>query len=359
MSAADIVIIGGGVVGSSVAFNLLQDGFKGKVQVVERDWTYQFASSALAMGGVRQQFMSRINVQMVQYSLGVIAQLPECDFHQRGYLFLGDDSNWGPLRRRYEIQKSFGAECELLTVSDIQKLVPELRCDDLHGGLFGPKDGYVDPRSTLRAFRKRAEQLGAEYRSGEVQEIESGPIYVIASGAYSGEVAKQLGFEVPITPVRQQLFRCALPRPWGYEFPVVIDPRGTHWRSSSNNEIVIAKTNPDEPPGFRFGGDLDRFHQIVMPELTNRLPEFQGLQLVFGWGGLYEMTPDHNGIIDRIADRVYLAAGFSGHGLMMSAVTGKLMSELIRTGRFETIDASVLSLSRFARNELFWDESMI
>ena len=93
MSVPDIVIIGGGVVGSSIAFNLLQDGFKGKIQVVERDWTYQFASSALAMGGVRQQFMSRINVQMVQYSLGVIAQFPECDFHQRGYLFLGNESN--------------------------------------------------------------------------------------------------------------------------------------------------------------------------------------------------------------------------------------------------------------------------
>src|SRR5215831_10094667 len=169
MSVPDIVIIGGGVVGSSIAFNILQDGFKGKVHVVERDWTYQFASSALAMGGVRQQFMSRINVQMVQYSLGVIAQFPECDFHQRGYLFLGDDSNWDRLQRRFEIQRSFGAECDLLTVPDIHKLVPELRCDDLHGGLFGPKDGYVDPRATLRTFRTRAERLGATFVSGEFQ----------------------------------------------------------------------------------------------------------------------------------------------------------------------------------------------
>src|SRR5947209_14930254 len=119
--SADIIVIGGGVVGSSIAFNLLQDGFKGRVLVIERDPSYQFASSALAMGGVRQQFMSRINVQMVQYSLGVVAQFPECDFHQRGYLFLGNESNWDKLRRRHEIQKSFGAECELLTVSDIHR----------------------------------------------------------------------------------------------------------------------------------------------------------------------------------------------------------------------------------------------
>jgi len=296
---------------------------------------------------------------MVQYSLGVIEQTPECQFRQRGYLFLGNESNWSRLQRRYEIQKSLGVECELLTVSDIRRLVPELRCDDLVGGLFGPKDGYVDPRATLRAFRTKAEQLGAVYISEELHKVEAEPIYVIASGAYSGTVGKVFGLELPVTPVRQQLFRCELPRPWSYEFPVVIDPGGTHWRSSPNNEIVIAKTNPNEPEGFRFGGDLDRFHAEVMPDLVRRLPEFRDLRLVFGWGGLYEMTPDHNGIIDRISDRVYVAAGFSGHGLMMSAATGKLMSELIRTGRFQTLDASVLSFGRFARNELINDEAML
>jgi glycine/D-amino acid oxidase-like deaminating enzyme len=355
----EIVIIGGGVVGSSVAFNLLQDGFKGRVTVMERDSSYQFASSALALGGVRQQFMSGINIGMVQYSLKVIARLPECDFHQRGYLFLGDGSNWEKLLHRYEIQKSLGAECELLSVDEIRKRVPELRCDDLQGGLFGPKDGYVDPRATLRAFRKKAEQLGATYISGEVRQPDPDVVYVIAAGAYSAEVARLFGVDLPVTPVRQQLFRCALPRPWSYEFPVVIDPGGTHWRSYPNNEIVIAKTKPDEPPGFRFGGDLERFHQVVMPELVNRLPEFAGLKLVFGWGGLYEVTPDHNGIIDKVSDNLYVAAGFSGHGLMMSAATGKLISELILTGRFQTLDGSALSLDRFARNQLFWDESML
>ena len=359
MPTPDIVIIGGGVVGSSIAFNLLQDGFKGGVTVIERDSSYQFASSALAFGGVRQQFMSSLNIRMVQYSLGILAQSPECDFHQRGYLFLGNETNWDSLQRRYKIQKSLGAECQLLDVADIGKLLPELRCDDLQGGLFGPKDGYVDPRALLRAFRKRAERLGATYVSGEVRETKPGPIYVIAAGAYSASVARNFGVEVPITPVRQQLFRCALPRPWTYEFPVVIDPGGTHWRSYPNNEIVIAKTNPTEPPGLRFGSDLERFHQVLMPELANRFPEFRELKLVFGWGGLYEMTPDQNGIIDKISDRLYIAAGFSGHGLMMSAATGMLMSELIRLGRFQTLDASALSLGRFKRGELFWDEAMI
>jgi FAD-dependent oxidoreductase domain-containing protein 1 len=372
-NTADIVIIGGGVVGSSVAFNLLQDGFNGSVLIIERDPSYQFASSALAMGGVRQQFMSALNIRMVQYSLTVLAQFPECQFRQRGYLFLGNKSNWDKLQRRYEIQKSLGAECEMLSVADIRQLVPELRTDDLMGGLFGPKDGYVDPRATLRAFRAKAEQLGAAYVSDEVVKIDSGYVdtvktgrldagaIVIAAGAYSGAIGELAGIQIPVTPVRQQLFRCALPRPWTYEFPVVIDPGGVHWRTSPGDEIVIAKTNPAEPAGFRFGCDIERFHQEVMPALVQRLPEFRGLSLIFGWGGLYEMTPDHNGIIDKIPGftGLYIAAGFSGHGLMMSAATGKLMSELIRTNGFETVDASVLSLSRFARNELFRDEAMI
>jgi FAD-dependent oxidoreductase domain-containing protein 1 len=371
--SADVVIIGGGVVGSSIAFNLLEDDFKGRVLVIERDPSYQFASSALAMGGVRQQFMSRVNVQMVQYSIRVLEQSPECRFRQRGYLFLGAESNWNKLRRRYEVQKSLGCVCELLDISAIRRLVPELRTDDLLGGLIGPQDGYVDPRATLRIFRKKAETAGAAYLSDEVKKIERGVIHcsksgrvaaehiVIACGAYSGTVAELAGVSLPITPVRQQLFRCVLPRPWIYEFPMVIDPGGVHWRSDGNDEIVMAKTRPDEPPGFRFGCEIERYYSDFLPDLVRRLPEFNGLKLVFGWGGLYEMTPDHNGIIDRHPemDGLYVAAGFSGHGLMMSPATGKLMSELIRTGAFQTLDASPLSCSRFARNELFRDEAMI
>jgi FAD-dependent oxidoreductase domain-containing protein 1 len=359
MSGGDIVVIGGGVIGSSIAFNLLQDGFDGRVTVLERDSSYQFASSALAFGGVRQQFMTSISVRMVQYSLSVLNEFPDVEFHPRGYLFLGDEHHWDELQRRHRSQKSLGVECELLSVDDIRRLVPELYCDDLSGGLFGPKDGYVDPRALLRAYRTKAERLGATYVSGELDKVENGPIYIIAAGAYSGVVAKKFEIDVPITPLRQQLFRCALPREWTYEFPVVIDPGGAHWRSAANNEIVIAKTNVDEPSGFRFGCDLERFHNEVMPALAHRLPEFRDLKLVFGWGGLYEMTPDQNGIIDRISDRVYLAAGFSGHGLMMSPATGKLMSELVRTGSFHTIDASILSFARFERNAWITDESML
>jgi FAD-dependent oxidoreductase domain-containing protein 1 len=369
--SADVVIIGGGVVGFSTAFHLLEEGFKGRVLVIERDPSYQFASSALAMGGVRQQFMSDVNVRMVQYSLAIFEQMPECRFRQRGYLFLANESNSSKLQRRYDIQKSLGASCEMLSVDDVRRLVPELRCDDLIGGLLGAKDGYVDARATLGAFRNRAERAGAECVPDEVQKIDARSVYatrsgrieadriVIACGAYSASVARTMGMALPINPVRQQLFRCALPRPWTYEFPMTVDPGGLHWRSDGSLEIILAKTRPDEPPGVRFDCDIQRFYDDFMPDLVRRLPEFRNVKLVFGWGGLYEMTPDHNGIIDEVAEGIYVAAGFSGHGLMMSPATGKLMSELIRTGKFQTVEASALSFSRFERNQLFFDEAMI
>src|SRR5438093_2212300 len=295
----------------------------------------------MAMGGVRQQFMSAVNIRMVQCSLKILEQFHQCQFRQRGYLFLATESTCKKLRHRYETQKSLGAECAMLDVAVVRRLVPELRSDDLVGGLFGPKDGYVEPRATLRAFRSRAEELGAVYVSDEVRKIEKECVYanksgripagriVIAAGAYSGAVGKLAAVDVPVTPVRQQLFRCALPRPWAYEFPVVIDPGGVHWRSSPHDGNVIGKTNRDEPPGLRVGGEFDRFHQEFMLHLGERIQEFSGGRLEFGGGGLYEMTPDHNGIIDRIPDieGSYLAAGFSGHGLMMSSATGKLMPE--------------------------------
>ena len=211
------------------------------------------------------------------------------------------------------------------------------------------------------------------YSSDEVIKIEPGAVetakagripadrIVIAAGAYSTPLGVLAGIDIPITPVRQQLFRCELPRPWAYEFPMTVDPGGVHWRGDFNNEIVIAKTKLDEPPGVRFGCEIDRYYEDFLPDLVRRLPEFRDLKLVFGWGGLYEMTADHNPILDRHPEKewLYIAGGFSGHGLMMSAAVGKLMSELIRTGRFETVDASALNYSRFAKNELFRDEAMI
>ena len=198
----------------------------------------------------------------------------------------------------------------MLSTGDVRRLIPELRCDDLIGGLLGAKDGYVDVRATLGAFRNRAVNAGAEFVPDEVHTVDVGKVHatrsgqidadriVIACGAYSAPVARTMGISLPIMPVRQQLFRCALPRRWTYDFPMTVDPGGLHWRSEGDIEIILAKTRPDEPAGVRFDCDIQRFYDDFRPDLVHRLPEFQDVKLVFGWSGLYEMTPDHNGIID-------------------------------------------------------------
>ncbi len=374
---ADVVIIGGGLIGSSIAFHLLEAGFDGTVRVVERDPSYRFASSALALGGVRHQFASRVSFEMVRYSADLFESVAEIGFRRLGYLFLVDADSADLFRRRFEAMRGIGVSVEWIDTAGVRRLVPDLNTDDIVAGVFGPKDGYLEPRRALEALRGRAERAGAEFVSDEVRRIEvvGGRVravtcrsgvsptrqVVIACGAFSAPIAATAGIDLPVTPVRQQLFRCTLPRRWEYDFPMVVDPSGLHWRGETPTTIVAARTRHDEPPGERFECDTGRFDEEFLPILGRRLPAFRDLRLESGWGGLYEMTPDHNAILggcDEI-EGLYWATGFSGHGLMMAPAAGLLMSEFIRTGRFASIDASQLCLERFARGELLHDEAMI
>ncbi|RMF90117.1 MAG: FAD-binding oxidoreductase [Nitrospinota bacterium] len=384
----DVVIVGGGVVGSSIAYNLKNDGFTGSVVVLEKDPSYQYASSSLSMGGVRQQFGHAVNVLLVRYSVGIYEQFDQlmavdgepahAQFRQRGYMFLANEKNAPILERRYQLQKSVGADVEILSREEIHRRFPELWLDDILWATFGPRDGYVDPHGVLQGFRRKARSLGAVYEADEVVGIEvrdgkvegvrtkkgehyQTRIVVNAAGPSAKLVGAMAGVQLPIEPVRQQLFVCALPRPWPYEFPMIIDPDGVHWRHETGNKIIVAKTKHDEPPGFRFGYERERFHRECWPDLARRVPEFDRLVLERGWGGLYAMTPDQNAIYGEHPEvkGFYMANGFSGHGLMMSPATGKVMSELIRLGRYETVDVSELNVERFAQGKLVLEEALI
>src|SRR5688572_5286893 len=167
---ADVVIIGGSVVGSSAAWHLRQDGFTGRIVVVERDPSYARASAFLAMGGIRQQFCTPVTVQMVQYSVGIWkdfdrrfavgGQSPRTSFRQRGYLFLADAKAAVPLMQRYEAERRAGARVQLLSRDDVRAIVPDLILDDIVFGIFGPDDGYAAPREVLRGLRGGAAALG-------------------------------------------------------------------------------------------------------------------------------------------------------------------------------------------------------
>ncbi|MBI1799540.1 MAG: FAD-binding oxidoreductase [Candidatus Eisenbacteria bacterium] len=388
MRTAGAVIIGGGVVGSSIAFHLLEDGFKGGVLVVERDPTYARASSRLAMGGIRQQFGTAVNIALVQRSIpfwrsfdermGGAGDRPRSNFRQRGYLFLVKHDQVPDFERRLKHQQQLGVRVERLGVAEVSRRLPDLALEDIAFGVFGPDDGYANPREVLRGFRAGAERAGASFVEDEVvgitrlgasgrrrvtgvrlrggESIDS-PVIVNAAGAWAARIGEMAGIELPIRPVRQHLFRCALPGRWPYRFPMVIDPTGVHWRhddgdsGSEEDRIIVARTRHDEPVGENFACDESRWSREFLPPLLARLPRFRDLRVIEGWAGLYEMTPDANPLLGEPPTLAgfFVAAGFSGHGLMMSPAVGKALSEIIREGRATTVDVSPLAVDRFER----------
>jgi FAD-dependent oxidoreductase domain-containing protein 1 len=394
---SDVVIIGGGVVGSSIAYHLRRDGFTGRIVVVERDPSYARASSNLAMGGIRQQFGSAVNVAMARFSVRFYERFDETmsvgGYHsdawlrQRGYLFLVDAAGRERFEQRVARQQALGAEVERWSVDEIRRRVPDLMLDDIEFGVFGPRDGYANPKRVLAGFRAGAAHAGAEYLTAEVSAIErrngrvtgvvvQGPrgterldteTVVNAAGAYAARVGRMADVELPVEPVRQHLFRCALPTAWPYRFPMVIDPGGVHWRHDDarapgeEDRIIVARTKLDEPAGEDLTVDPARWARDFAPDLFRRVPAFRDARLLEGWTGLYEMTPDHNPMIGEHPEvrGFFLANGFSGHGLMMAPATGKILSELIRLGRAETLDIRPFAVERFARGELFWDDAML
>ena len=393
-SRADVVIVGGSVVGSSAAWHLRDAGFTGRVVVVERDPSYEFASAFRAMGGIRQQFCTPVTVQMVQYSVllwkafdrrfAADGFTPRAWFRQRGYLFLADQAASAGLMDRFEQERRAGAIVQLLSRDEIRDLVPDLELDDILFGVLGPSDGYAAPREVLKGFRHAAQAAGAEFVHDEVTAVESTngrvgrvrlasggsidtPWVVNAAGPWAGQLAARAGVNVPVQPMRQMLFRASLPHRWPHRFPMVIDPGGVHWRhddavdADQADRIIVALTKWDEPIGERFEPSLDRWDNEFLPALVHRLPAFRALSNVEGWAGLYEMTPDHNPVLGEHPQLqgFVVANGFSGHGLMMSPATGKIVSDIVRTGASTTFDISIFAPDRFERGAPVHDAATI
>ncbi len=391
---ADVVIVGGGVIGCSAAWHLRQDGFTGRIVVVERDPTYRHASSFLAMGGIRQQFCTPVTVRMVQFSvalwkrfdetLGTPTKRPRAWFRQRGYLFLANSATAAALTNRCHEEKAAGASVRMVAIEELRQMLPDVMLDDILFGVLGDEDGYANPREVLAGFRAGAELAGAEFVVDEVTGIDhssgrvtgvrlaigspiAAPIVVNAAGPWAGRLAAFAGLTVPVEPMRQMLFRCTLPHPWPYRFPMLIDPGGVHWRHDDASEpggadkIILAFTNWNEQPGENLVADEARWQRDFYPAMVNRVPGLREVTDVQGWAGLYEMTPDHNPVLGPhpALEGLIFANGFSGHGLMMSPATGKIVSEFVRLGRSETFDVHIFAPDRFERGALVHDSATI
>jgi len=388
--AYDIVVIGGGVIGSSIAYNLVNDGFDGKILVIEKDPSYEFASTTLSAGGVREQFSFPENIKISQYGLSIFENFDEimdCDgdmahaeFKQRGYLFLATQKNWPMIRKNYEIQKGLGARVSLLSLDELVELVPHMNTDDLAGGCFGSRDGYLDPYGVLQGYIKKGKRLGVEYLYEEVTEIEVARrkiegvttekgtqiqcgIVINAAGPYASVIGKMAGVDLPVEPVRKMAFVFDPKIKFDYDLPLVVDTDGLlYFRHESGKTILTGKSIPDEPSGFNFEWDRDYFMEDVWPQVAERVSTFNTAKLIRGWAGLYAMNmKDGNAIIGHLGEvgGFYGAVGFSGHGLQQSPAIGKCISELIQFGKYRTIDLSCFSFHRFETGKLVFEEEMV
>ena len=383
--SADVVIIGAGIVGSSIAFHLTEAGCK-NVLVIERETRQGLGSTGKSMGGVRAQFATDVNIRMSIYSIPILARFEEVTGHPsgykpHGYLFMAtNDGHMNYLRKNSARQKALGLKnVELLAPDDIRKILPQLRSDDIVGGSLCSTDGFVDPDSVMTGFMARAIDRGAElWRGTEVTGISTGhatvsgvltaqgevsaPVVVNAAGPWAAGVARMAGADLPVQPLRRMLIPTE-PFPGLPErLPMMIDmSTGWHFRQEGLG-LLMAWAHPDEQPGFRTDFDPD-YIEKSLTHAASRVPDFANLAVnpKRCWAGMYEMSPDHHAILGPSPDirGLYFANGFSGHGVMHSPATGRILADLILHGETSIIDAQDLNVQRFAEGRAIEETAIL
>src|SRR5271163_3145777 len=386
MHTADVVLIGGGIVASSIAYHLVAAGCK-NVLVIERETAQGKGSTGKSMGGVRAQFSTPVNIQMSLYSIPFYASFEErlghpCDYRPQGYLFCAtNDKHLSYLRANYEKQVAMGLKnIHLVTGDEIRRLFPQLRGDDIVGGSFCPSDGFVDPYSAMIGFMTWASDHGAkiwknatvtgitrnkEDGSFEVatsRDTVSTPKVVNCAGPWAAAIAKMVGIDLPVEPLRRMLVPTEPFDQFPHTAPMIVDmSTGFHFRPESRG-FLLAWNDPEETPGYKTDFDAGFIEKILM-RAADRVRVFENVAVnpQRAWAGLYEMTPDHHPILgeSREVPGFFFANGFSGHGVMHAPATGKILSDLILTGRTDLIDASLLNFSRFAEGRTIHETAVL
>ncbi|NOR15262.1 MAG: FAD-dependent oxidoreductase [Candidatus Aminicenantes bacterium] len=369
---ADIVVIGGGILGICTAYYLLQHSNL-KVVVCEKDLLAQ-AATGLCVGGIRQQFSHPANIRLSQETLQILEESRDewgaaLDFHKIGYLFLTKDpATWENFLGNVEVQLRWNVPVEALSPQEIHHRWPYLRTDDLLGGTFCADDGYVDPYDVAMAFSRAARKEGAvflektevldiELKSDRVQAVITTqgrlatPVVINAAGAWATQVACMSGLNLPIKPYRRQVYVTtafdAIPRP----IPLVIDQDSLFYFREDGPGILMGKTDAAEPSSFNTHTDRE-FLETLIETASYRAPRLAEAEILRGWGGLYAITPDENPIIGALSDHqgLYGAIGFSGHGFQHGPAVGRALSRMVLEGKVD-LDLSAFRYDRFDRLE--------
>jgi len=382
--SADVVIVGGAVMGSSTAYHLLSDpGFKGRVIVIEKDPTYQLSASALSAASIRQQYSSAVNIRIslhgIQFlrtigdHLEVDGERPEIGLKEGGYLYCATEAGASVLAENQALQAAEGADILFLKPEELKSRFPWLNVEDLAAGTWGRSgEGWFDGWGLLQAFRKKARSLGAEYVKGEVAEVERDGATITAvrlkdgtriacgalvncAGSGGRALAETAGLPIPVQAKRRYVFTFSCKEPVE-NCPLLIDTSGAYVRPEGEGSFICgASPEADVDPDWYDDNpasqeiDFTFFEEFIWPALAHRVPAFEAIRPGRAWAGPYDMCLlDHNAIIGPAGElrNFYLCNGFSGHGLQQAPAVGRGLSELIVHGRYKTLDLSELGYER-------------
>ena len=387
-SQANVIIIGGGVIGTSIAYHLTKAGCR-DIIVLEKNYIGS-GSTEKCPGGIRQQFSSEINIRLSMESIEFFKHFEEktghsADFHQDGYLILAiTEQELKAFRQNVDLQRRIGVEVYPLSPGEAKKILPPLNIEDVLGATYCSTDGYADPYSVVQGFASAARSLGAriledvevgglEIKGGKVRRVLTtkgefeAPVVINAAGPYAAQIGKMADVDIPIRPSRRHVFVTEplpdqLNKPnklGGRNHPMVIDFSNGFWFRREGPALIFGMSNPDEAEGFDTSVDWDFLANSLAEVACHRLPLLGDIGITRGQAGLHSDTPDYHAILGKAPEMegFYLACGFSGHGFMHSPAVGRLMSELILEERTPSPDIRPLRVERF-QEQLFQKEQV-
>lgn len=393
LSSYDVVIVGGAIYGSSVAWWLTQmAGFDGKVLVVERDPTYTFASTSHTNSCIRQQFSNATNISVSQFGakfihnfrdfMGGSDEVPHLTLQSYGYMYLADTPEFAAsLKEAQAVQQSLGAATRHMTRDEIAADYPFYQLDDVMGANHNLVDeGYFDGGTMFDWFKRAARANGVEYIHNTVKamtrvgstvqsvtladgtEVKCGTV-VNASGPRAVATAKMAGLDIPVAPRKRYTFIFDAAQPLDRDLPLTIDPSGVHMRSEG--KYYLAGCPPDDDPDVAyddFAFDHSLWESKVWPAIASRIPQFEAIKVINEWVGHYAYnTLDQNALLGGAQEcpNFIFVNGFSGHGLQQSPAMGRGIAELIAYGEYRSLDLSAFDVNRASRGERFLEKAVI
>ena len=378
---ADVVIIGGGVMGTSTAYHLVKRG-QTNILLLERESFFGTGATGRCAGGIRHQFNTEVNIRLSQKSLAMIDTLEEetgqsAMVRKCGYLFvLTDEKDVPVFQKTLKLQDSLGVKTEWLSGDEVSRLAAPCVFPDAIGGTFNPDDGLADPNSIVMGYIKAARRQGAvcltdctvtdfELENNKVRKVLTSlgsvetETVVNACGPWSTFLGNVIDLEIPVSPLRRQWFVTEKVPELPAEFPFVIDFSQSLYFHREASGLLSGMSNPNQ----KFGTDqsIDQDWEIRhIKEALARLPLLENSGIKARQAGLYELTPDAHPIIGSTpVDGFYLLTGFSGHGFMQGPICGKLMAEILIDGKASSVDISMLDYKRFEENRLIQEYNVV